>query len=117
MPGYVEDGVLARCQFGTTPSPVHTTDQIPFAAASDFVPFKNIHPFGVCSCPRNPTVAAATAAAMGKLTPMPCVPAISQPWQASQARIWVRGVRALDPHSTVCCRWGGLIQLINPGRR
>lgn len=115
--GYVEDGALARCQFGTAPAPIQTSDHIPFATASDFVPFENILPFGVCSCPGNPQVAAATAAAMGALTPMPCVPAVSQPWQVGESRMWVRGVRALDLQSSVRCRWGGLIQLTNPGRR
>ncbi len=37
-------------------------------------PFVSIMPFAMCTSPANPTVAAATAAAMGVLTPMPCIP-------------------------------------------
>jgi hypothetical protein len=49
----------------------------PAANIMDHVPMLNILPFGVCSSPANPTVVAATAAALGVLTPMPCIPA---PW-------------------------------------
>jgi hypothetical protein len=111
--GYVEDGALARCQFGTASAPIRTTNHTTVATASDFVPFENIQPFGVCSCPGNPQVTAARGAA----TPMPCVPAVSEPWQVAESRMWVRGVRALDPQSWARCRWGGLIQLTHPGRR
>ncbi|MGL4604236.1 MAG: hypothetical protein ACRCU9_08815 [Iodobacter sp.] len=34
----------------------------------------NIMPIGTCMSPATPMVAAATAAAMGVLTPMPCIP-------------------------------------------
>jgi hypothetical protein len=117
MSNHVEHGELARCQFGTAPAPIHASDNAPLASAGDYVPFENIHPFGACLCPSNPQVAAATTAAMGVLTPMPCVPAVSQPWQVGETHVWVRGMPALDAHSSVGCRWGGLIQLVNPGKR
>jgi hypothetical protein len=117
MAGHIEHGELAYCQFGTSPAPIHASGHVPIATASDFVPFENIHPFGVCMCPGNPQVAAATSAAMGVLTPMPCVPAVSEQWQVGDSQVWVAGVRALDYHSSVRCRWGGLIQIGNPGRR
>ena len=113
MPPHVEHGTLARCQFGTAPAAIHATSHVPIAIASDYVPFENIHPFGACLCPGNPQV----AAAMGVLTPMPCVPAVSEEWQVGDSQVWVRGVRALDAHSSVRCRWGGLIQLVNPGKK
>src|SRR3546814_19712014 len=46
----------------------------------DHVPMLNIMPFGMCTSLANPTVASATSAAMGVLTPMPCIPATTSPW-------------------------------------
>ena len=40
----------------------------------------NIMPFGMCNSKTNPTVIAATAAAQGVPTPMPCIPVTPAPW-------------------------------------
>lgn len=42
----------------------------------------NVAPFGMCKTQANPQVAAATAAAQGVLTPMPCLPVIGAPGYA-----------------------------------
>ena len=67
--------------------------------------------FGMCSCPNNPTVAAATAAAMGVLTPMPCVPATPAPWTPGVSTIVVCGQPLLNNTSTLQCSYGGVIQI------
>ena len=46
----------------------------------DNQPIANIAPFGVCISLANPAVAAATAAAMGVLVPLPCMPVTPAPW-------------------------------------
>ena len=80
-------GALMQCSFGLAPSSLVVlptnmtyTDQVPDANIMDHVPMVNIMPFGMCTSLANPTVAAATAAAMGVLTPMPCIPNTPAPW-------------------------------------
>ncbi len=50
---------------------------LPAANIMDHKPMMNIMPFGMCTSLANPTVASATSAAMGVLTP---IPATSSPW-------------------------------------
>jgi len=79
-------GAVMMCSFGAAPSTlavlpancVLTTT--PAANIMDNKPIVNVPPFGMCSSLANPTVAAATAAALGVLTPMPCVPVTAAPW-------------------------------------
>ena len=75
------------CSFGMAPSaltvlPINRvmTSNQPAANIMDHIPMVNIMPFGMCTSLANPMVAAATAAAMGVLTPVPCIPATSSPW-------------------------------------
>ena len=71
--------VAQYCSFGMAPSVLNVLptarviSSMPMASIADCVPLVNIMPFGMCSSMANPTVAAATAAAMGALTPMPCI--------------------------------------------
>ena len=81
MPNHVCMGALLQCSFGVAPSslvvlPVNKmmTSFVPAANIMDHKPMVNIMPFGMCTSPSNPVVAAATAAALGVLTPMPCIP-------------------------------------------
>ena len=83
MGSFITAGALITCSFGLTPCPlVVTPTRNVFlqgrqkANIMDFIPFTNITSFGMCSAPTNPEVIAATAAAMGVFTPMPCIPAI-----------------------------------------
>jgi hypothetical protein len=82
----VVNGAQLMCSFGTSPSSLvvllnrTVADNQPEATIQDYIPMVNIMPFGMCMTPTNPQVAAATTAALGVLTPQPCIPATSTPW-------------------------------------
>lgn len=87
---------------------------MPLANIMDNVPMVNIAPFGMCSSLANPTVASATAAALGVLTPMPCVPVTTAPWAPGSPTVLIGNLPALNHSSKLMCAWGGLIQITNP---
>ena len=114
---------VLMCSFGVAPSTfivtpekmVFTSNQ-PAANIMDHIPMKNIMPFGMCSSPANPTVAAATAAALGVLTPMPCVPATPAPWVPGSPTVPLKFFPALNDTSILNCIWGGVIKVQFPGQ-
>jgi len=115
-------GASMMCTFGAAPSSLVVlptnrvlTNQVPDANIMDHIPLVNIMPFGVCMSPSNPTVAAATAAALGVLTPMPCVPATPAPWVPGAVTDLIANMPALDNISTLMCTWGGVITFVTPG--
>ena len=115
-------GAMMQCSFGMTPSslvvlPVNrvNTDQQPDANIMDYKPMVNIMPFGMCMTPSNPAVAAATSAAMGVLTPVPCMPVTTSPWTPGAETVTIGGAPALDNSSMLMCMWGGMIQFVSPG--
>ena len=57
-----------------------------------------------------------TAAAMGVLTPMPCIPATSAPWTPGASKTMVAKQPALTDSSTCMCMWAGTISITNPGQ-
>lgn len=121
MPSQVSMGALLQCTFGAAPSSLVVlpknkvlAEGPPAANIMDHVPLLNIMPFGVCSSPSNPVVAAATAAALGVLTPMPCVPATSAPWVTGAPTVLIANMPALDNVSKCLCMWGGAIAIVNP---
>jgi hypothetical protein len=93
---------------------VNTSEQ-PDANIMDNVPLVNIMPFGMCMSPANPEVATATAAALGVLTPMPCVPVTTTPWTPGAPTVLLASNPTLDNTSTLLCMWGGVIQVVSPG--
>lgn len=110
-------GAVCSCSFGMTPSGLMVTPEnrvvtsMPFATIMDYIPMKNIMPFGMCSSMANPQVAAATAAALGVLTPMPCIPFITAPWIQGNPTVLIAGKPALNQSSKLICNWGGVIQI------
>jgi hypothetical protein len=122
MPNQVCMGASMMCSFGAAPSslvvlPVNRTitSQVPDANIMDHVPMVNIMPFGVCMSIANPTVAAATAAALGVLTPMPCIPNTPSPWVVGAPTVLLGNQPTLDNVSKLMCIWGGVIQFVTPG--
>jgi hypothetical protein len=122
MPLQVCMGAMMQCSFGLAPSslvvlPTNrvTTNQVPDANIMDHIPMTNIMPFGMCSSPSNPVVAAATAAALGVLTPMPCIPATPAPWIAGAPTVLLGNFPSLDNVSQLMCIWGGVITFSDAG--
>lgn len=118
----VTNGAALQCSFGVAPSvltvlPAGMTmaGGNPAATIMDHVPMLNIAPFGMCTTLTNPTVAAATAAALGVLTPMPCVPVTSTPWLPGSATVMIGNKPALNSDSMCTCNWGGVIKINFPG--
>ena len=122
MPNQVSMGAMMKCSFGLAPSAlvVLPTNKVlcegpPAANILDHKPMVNIMPFGMCTSIANPAVAGATAAALGVLTPMPCVPVTMAPWVPGAPTVLIANMPALDNVSKCLCNWGGMIDFINPG--
>lgn len=105
------------CSFGAAPAVLTVTSQqtvfickMLAATIKDGAPVSNVPTFGMCSNPANPTVAAATAAAMGALTPMPCVPA-TVAWTPGCPTVMVCKRPLLNNTSKLMCSYGGVIQV------
>lgn len=121
MPFCICGGASISCSFGTAPSILNVlpaarvmTSQA-LATIMDQVPMMNITPFGMCSSMANPMVASATAAAMGVLTPMPCIPVTVSHWVPGSPTLLIGGKPALTSDSKLMCSWGGVIQITFPG--
>jgi Domain of unknown function (DUF4280) len=119
----VVNGAMMACTFGAAPGTlsvlpanrVQSSNQ-PAANIMDSKPNVNIATFGMCMSPSNPQVAAATSAAMGVLTPQPCVPMTAAPWSPGSPTVMVGGQPALTNSSTCTCTWGGVITISMPGQ-
>jgi uncharacterized Zn-binding protein involved in type VI secretion len=116
----VHMGAMVQCSFGLAPATLNVlptsrviVEGTPVANITCSAPV-NIPTFGMCTSLANPTVAAATAAALGVLTPMPCVPALT-PWVPGSPTTTIGGAPALVMGNTCQCAFGGVIQIVFPG--
>ena len=116
-------GAMLQCSFGAAPSTLVVlpankviTSNMPAANIMDNKPMVNILPFGVCSSLANPMVAAATAAALGVLTPMPCIPVTLAPWVPGAPTVLLGNMPSLQNSSKLMCMWAGVIQVLVPGQ-
>jgi len=124
MSQLVAMGAMMMCTFGVAPSslvvipkgpPVQATGLLA-ATIMDNLPIVNIPTFGMCITPSNPAVASATTAALGVLTPMPCIPVTVAPWAPGSPMVTIGGMPALNNTSTLMCTWGGVITITMPGQ-
>src|SRR5471032_1829453 len=115
-------GAMLKCSFGLAPGtlmvlPVsQVMTAMPDANIMDNKPMVNILPFGMCTSLANPVVAAATAAAMGVLVPMPCIPMTSAPWMPGSPTVLLGNLPALNNASKLMCMAGGVIEICVPGQ-
>jgi hypothetical protein len=122
MPKQVCTGAQLQCSFGMAPSVFNATprpvltSQMPAGTIMDHVPMLNIMPFGMCTSIANPMVASATAAALGVLTPMPCIPVTTSPWVPGVPNVLITNQPALDNNCKLMCNWAGVISVLSPGQ-
>jgi hypothetical protein len=115
-------GALLKCSFGAAPAAlaVLPLNAVLTGAADatimDSKPLVNIASFAMCTSLGNPAVAAATAAAMGVLVPMPCVPVTSAPWAPGAPTVLIGNMAALTMASKLMCSFGGVIEITMPGQ-
>ena len=123
MPMKCVSGGMCMCSFGMAPSSLNflPTDRVlacnmPMGNIMGFAPAVNVLPFSMCMSIANPAVAAATAAAFGVLTPVPCVPVIVSPWIPASANVLCGNFPALNMGDKCMCMWGGIINIIMSGQ-
>lgn len=120
---YVCSGAIMRCTMGTSTAnltvlPIRTVNLTgpPMANISDHKSMVNLAPFGLCRSLGFPATAAATAAAHGHLTPMPCVHNTPVPWMGGKMDYLIKGQPALLKSCKCQCMWGGTISLVTDGQ-
>lgn len=120
---YVCSGATLKCTFGDrnaklTVYPDRTvflTGQ-PMANITDHTSLYNIFPFGKCHTTKFPATGAATAAAHGRLTPMPCVPGTMSNWINGKDDYIIKDAPALLKSSYCRCCYGGVITITDDGQ-
>jgi len=107
MPQQVAGTAVTTCTFSLggapstfipTPRPILSSSLID-GVIIDNIPFTNIVPFPMCCSPSNPAFIAATSAALGVPTPVPCT-----------------GIPVLDNTCTLTCALGGVIGIAFPAQ-
>jgi hypothetical protein len=123
MPKQVVNSATLKCSMGTAPStlvvlPAHMlmVGYQPAANIMDHLPLVNIFPFGLCRSLTNPAVAAVTSAAMGVLTPMPCIPNTPTQWTRGSPVVVLANMPALNDTSKCNCAWAGVIEITDAGQ-
>jgi len=116
-------GGTAMCTMGTAPAPIKVTSQgtvmvegKPAATITDAQGGANIGPFGMCTSMANPAVAAATAAALGVLTPQPCMPVPAGTWIATKPKVLIGGKPCLTNDCKMMCAYAGSVSITYPGQ-
>lgn len=122
MPQICVSTAMMSCTFGAAPATLNATPMAIVSATMqvgtimNFTPMADIPTFGTCTSIANPTVAAATAAALGVLTPMPCIPMTVAPWIPGSTAVLTGGFPTLDSSCKAICLWGGQISISFAGQ-
>lgn len=123
MPKLVVQGAMLQCSQGMAPASFsiaapHDTDagDMPAGNVDDYQANANIPPFGMCQSMSNPQVSAATSAAMGVLTPQPCMPVVAAPWSPGSQSVTIRDRPALHDGCKCNCQWAGQVSVSAPGQ-
>ncbi len=119
----VVTGGTCMCSFGTAPGTIIATAQAgvkiegkPVAILQD-VGQTNITPFAMCTSLANPQVAAATAAALGVLTPQPCMLSAAGTWvSANPAKKFCGQPCVTTDCQLICANGMGTIKIVFPGQ-
>lgn len=119
----LSSGANLMCSFGTVPTSLNVLPKNGVningkaaACIEDNVPNINIMPFGMCTSLTNPAVASATAAALGVLTPQPCVPNIIGTWMPMVPQVLIGGKPAVTIESKLQCAYAGTISVVAPSQ-
>lgn len=126
MPPLVVLGAKIGCSMAVPPAPVGTLiptgtalvngSKVPAANIMDNKFGANIAPFPLCQAKANPTVIAATAAAMGTPTPAACVAVFPGPWTPGASKTMVGKQPALHAGCTLTCAYGGTVSISYAGQ-
>ncbi|NUQ52925.1 MAG: DUF4280 domain-containing protein [Phycisphaerales bacterium] len=126
MPPLVVMGAKIGCSMAVPPAPsgsliVPPMNKVmgcnqPAANIMDNVVGKNIAPFPLCQAKANPTVIAATAAALGTPTPAACVPLFPAPWSPGASQTMIANQPALHAGCTLNCAYGGTVTIAYAGQ-
>ena len=115
-------GALTMCPFGLAPGSLMALPSTimcstgPMATCTNFAPFVNITPFGMCTSLLNPITAAQTAAALGVLTPGTCIPTPAGPWIPTKPTVLGMTGPLLTMESSLTCAFGGCIKVTMPAQ-
>lgn len=123
MSAFVTNGATVMCPLGAAPCSLTVTSQTkvladgkPVATIAD-ASIANISGFNMCSSLANPQVASATAAALGVLTPQPCVFSSAGSWIPEQTKVLAGGKPALTSGAKIMCTTGfQTCTIVNPGQ-
>lgn len=104
----VHTGAQLQCSLGTSPGTFTASGSVGnvFDIGTD-----HISAFGMCQSSANPTVAAATAAAGGVLTPVICSPMVLASWSPATDGSQADDGPAIDTESVCNCGWGGQVSV------
>lgn len=121
---YVCSGATMKCTMGDQSATLNVLPSRtvylcgkPMANISDHASMVNLAPFGKCRSLAYPATAAATAAALGALTPMPCVHNTPMPWIGGKSDYLIKNQPALLKSCKCTCMWGGMISITDDGQK